>query len=225
MAIIYCIATQTHQTLVTLGNYMLSALLHGTLLGFLLSILIGPVFFMLIKTSINDGFRDAMFLEAGIFLSDIFCITLSYLGLAQLFMNPENEKIILLCGGVILIVFGITTYLSHKKMADPDAPPIKTPIHKLMLKGFFFNMSNPSVILFWIGAVGITVSQYKNNAVNVVFYFTGTLIVVTIIDILKALLAIRIKTLLTPKMFDRINKFSGVAIFAFGIALMLKAVL
>ena len=204
---------------------MFSAFFHGILLGLLLSILIGPVFFMLIKTSIHDGFRDAMFLEAGIFLSDVFCITLSYLGLAQLFMKPEHESIILICGGIILLIFGITTYLSHKKMADPDAPPKRTPVHKLMMKGFFFNLSNPSVILFWIGAVGITASQYKSDPLNVTVYFTGTLIMVTVIDVLKALLAVRIKTLLTPKMFVRINKISGAAIFAFGLFLLMKVLL
>ena len=204
---------------------MISAFLHGILLGLLLSILIGPVFFMLIKTSINDGFRDAMYLEAGIFLSDVFCITVSFLGLAQLFMKPENEKIVLICGGIILLIFGVWTYLSHKKMADPEAPPAKTPIKKLMLKGFFFNLTNPSVILFWIGAVGITVSQYKSVSSNVAVYFTGTLLTVTIIDVLKVLLAVKIKTLLTPKMFVRINKISGLAIFAFGIFLLVKALL
>lgn len=204
---------------------MLSALFHGILLGLLLSILIGPVFFMLIKTSISDGFRDAMFLEAGIFLSDIFCITISYLGLAQLFMKPEHEPLILTCGGIILLIFGITTYFSRKKMADPDAPPKRTPIHKLMMKGFFFNLSNPSVILFWIGAVGITVSQYKSDAVDVGIYFAGTIITVVLIDVLKALLAVRIKSLLTPKMFDRINKISGAAIFTFGIFLLVKGLM
>jgi threonine/homoserine/homoserine lactone efflux protein len=203
---------------------MFSAFLHGILLGGLLSILIGPVFFMLIKTSIQDGFRDAMYLEAGIFLSDIFCITVSYLGLAQLFMKPENEKIILLCGGLILLVFGIIGFFSRKKMTDPDAPEKKTPVHKLMLKGFFFNLSNPSVLLFWIGAVGITVSQYKSDVVNVTIYFVGTLLTVSLIDVLKALLAVRIKTFLTPKMFIRINKISSLAILGFGVFLLVKAI-
>jgi len=204
---------------------MFTAFVHGILLGLLLSILIGPVFFMLIKTSINDGFRDAMYLEAGIFLSDIFCISVSYLGLAQLFVKPEYEKLILIAGGIILLIFGISTYLSHKKMADPDAPPKRTPVHKLMMKGFFFNLSNPSVILFWIGAVGITVAQYKSDASDITVYFIGTLLTVTLIDVFKALLAVRIRSLLTPKMFVRINKISGIAIFGFGVFLLVKAIL
>ncbi len=202
---------------------MFSAFFHGILLGLLLSILIGPVFFMLIKTSINDGFRDAMYLETGIFLSDIFCISISYLGLAQLFVQPEYEKIILISGGLILLLFGISTYLSKKKMSDPDAPPKKTPVHRLLLKGFFFNLSNPSVILFWIGAVGLTVTQYKNNSLDVGIYFFGTLLTVTIIDVLKALLAVKIKRLLTPTLFVKITKLSGLAIIAFGGVILFKA--
>ncbi len=108
-------------------------------------------------------------------------------------------------------------------MSDPDAPAKKTPVHQLMLKGFFFNLTNPSVILFWIGAVGLTVTQYKNNSLDVGIYFFGTLLTVTIIDVLKALLAVKIKRLLTPSLFVKITKLSGLAIIAFGGVILFKA--
>ncbi|MDA0314685.1 MAG: hypothetical protein O3A40_05240 [Bacteroidetes bacterium] len=55
---------------------MQQAILEGIELGLLLSMMIGPVFFALITTSIDHGFRQAAILALGVFL--VTCCT-SYL--------------------------------------------------------------------------------------------------------------------------------------------------
>ncbi|MCC7051155.1 MAG: hypothetical protein IT239_05185 [Bacteroidia bacterium] len=42
------------------------AVIHGVGLGLLLSILIGPVFFLLIRISIEQGAKQALTLEVGV---------------------------------------------------------------------------------------------------------------------------------------------------------------
>ncbi len=199
---------------------MIAALFQGIFLGCVLSVLIGPVFFLLIQTSIKKGFRAAMFLEIGIFASDAFCIWLCYMGLASIVQNPEYEKVIAIIGGSILIGFGIATIFSHKKMSNENPEEIKIKIPRLILKGFFFNISNPSVILFWIGSVGVAISQFNSQRGYIFAYFCGTLITVLGIDILKAYLANKIKSFLTPKMFDIVNKIAGIVIIGFGVYLI-----
>jgi threonine/homoserine/homoserine lactone efflux protein len=201
---------------------MIGALFQGVILGIILSVLIGPVFFLLIQTSIKKGFRAAMFLEAGIFLSDAFCIWLSYMGLANIVENPEYEKAIAVIGGGILIGFGVVTFMSHKPMKNVGAEEQKIKPGRLALKGFLFNISNPSVILFWIGAVGVAISRFKTQSTGLFSYFFGTLVTVLGIDILKAYLANKIKSFLTPKMFDMVNKIAGTAIIVFGVYLILS---
>ena len=43
-------------------------------IGFLLSVMVGPVFFVLLETSITKGARSALMLDLGVFISDIIYI-------------------------------------------------------------------------------------------------------------------------------------------------------
>jgi threonine/homoserine/homoserine lactone efflux protein len=47
------------------------SLLEGIELGLLLSMMIGPVFFALITTSMDQGFKQAAILAFGVLLSDL----------------------------------------------------------------------------------------------------------------------------------------------------------
>lgn len=204
---------------------MVEAIIQGTLLGLALSVLIGPVFFLLIQTSIKEGFSAALRLELGIITSDAFCIFISYLGLAKLLENQTIANYVGLGGGTMLLVIGVKTYFSHKKVAEEIIEIKKTAGYKLFFKGFLLNTSNPSVILFWLGAVGIAVSQFGQSKLNVGSYFIATLSTYFSIDILKAHLAQKVKKFLTPKSFEIINKIAGVVIFSFGIVLLFRVIL
>jgi threonine/homoserine/homoserine lactone efflux protein len=201
---------------------MLEAIWKGFLLGLLLSILIGPVFFLLIKTSIRDGFKNAMVLEAGIFLSDAVCISLSYLGMAQVLTNPTWRTPISYIGGALLLVFGAVTFRSTPTLREPLEVPKRDDFIKLFLKGFFFNISNPSVIFFWIGAVGIAVSEFEGETAHVVGYFTGTLLVVVGIDVLKAWSAQKLSKLMNESRLRLMSRIAGAGIMAFGLVLWAK---
>jgi len=43
-------------------------------IGFLLSVMVGPVFFVLLETSITKGIRAALALDIGVFISDVLYI-------------------------------------------------------------------------------------------------------------------------------------------------------
>ena len=201
---------------------MIDAIISGMGLGLLLSILIGPVFFLLIKTSIYDGFKSAMFLELGIGLSDMVCIAVSYFGLVNYLQSPEHKFIISIIGGIVLIIFGWYTMTHQTKVQDKANIPKHDDYIRLMLKGFVFNLSNPSVIFFWIGAVSLAVSQYSGNAWHVGAYFSSTLAVVTCIDIIKARLAQKLSTILNESKLAMLSKIAGISIIGFGIMILMK---
>ena len=201
---------------------MINAILSGVALGLLLSILIGPVFFMLIKTSIYDGFKSAMYLELGICISDAVCIFLSYLGLANILQEPQYRTTISCIGGVVLIIFGIVTYRSKVVLQNKIALPKRDDYLKLMLRGFVFNITNPSVIFFWVGAVGLSVSEFDGNKAHIFFYFLSTLIVVVLIDVIKAKLAMRLSKSITEKKLVMLSKIAGTGIILVGVVLIIK---
>jgi threonine/homoserine/homoserine lactone efflux protein len=199
---------------------MIHAISQGIVLGLILSALIGPVFFLLIKTSMKNGFKAALIMELGIISSDAFCIFLSYVGMASIFNNPLYKSYFIIIGSAVLMVFGVSTFLSHKKI-NSESDVLKSSNTKLILKGFFFNISNPSVLFFWIGTVGLAVSQYSSNTTKIVFYFLSTLLTVFAIDILKAYLAKAINEKINDYTLGLITKVAGVGIFLFGIYLII----
>ena len=57
---------------------MLHLVFNGIIFGVLLSFLIGPVFFVLLETSIKKGLVQAIFLDIGVLLSDILYLLASF---------------------------------------------------------------------------------------------------------------------------------------------------
>jgi threonine/homoserine/homoserine lactone efflux protein len=205
---------------------MFEAFFQGIIPGLLLSAAIGPVFFMLVQTSIQRGFKLAMIMESGIILSDTFCIVCAYFGLASFFQNPAHKNLIFSVGSVILVIFGVVMFLSHKKVNfNVDDELKKGDKTRLFWRGFFFNISNPSVIFFWMAFVGLSLPQYSSQKYSAIAYFSGTILTVFSIDILKAWSANKIKRYMTQKAMVNFNKIAGLGIGVFGIFIFIKEII
>jgi threonine/homoserine/homoserine lactone efflux protein len=204
---------------------MIEAFFQGIIPGLILSAAIGPVFFMLVQTSIQRGFKLAMTMEFGIILSDTFCIICAYFGLASFFQNPNYRNAIFLVGSLTLVIFGLVMFMSHKKVNfNVDEELKKGDKTKLFWKGFFFNISNPSVIFFWMAFVGLSLPRYSQNNAHAFTYFMGTLMTVFSIDVLKAWSANKIKKYMTQKAMVNFNKLAGIGIGVFGIFIFIKEI-
>jgi len=51
----------------------MEAVFNGVIYGLVLAVLVGPVFFTLIQTSIERGFKSGVYVAIGISLSDALC--------------------------------------------------------------------------------------------------------------------------------------------------------
>ena len=206
---------------------MEQAILNGLFLGLLLSVLIGPVFFLLIEVSLREGFRSALFLDIGIILSDGFCIMVAYFGMAALLENPKNKLIFILIGSVVLILMGAIKIIPPRKAADLQG--VKTVEIKrsnafwLVFQGFLYNVLNPSVIIFWITSVGAAVALYGDKRELIGAQFTTTLTAVFFVDILKAWFAKKMRHFINPKILRRANVVVGVVFIIFGLLLIFRA--
>ena len=68
---------------------MVNDILSGIPWGIFLSFMIGPVFFILLETSIIKGFRAALVFDLGVVLGDICFIGIAYL---IFFYNFSTKK-------------------------------------------------------------------------------------------------------------------------------------
>jgi threonine/homoserine/homoserine lactone efflux protein len=202
---------------------MLKTIIEGVVLGLGLCFFIGPVFIALLHTSIKRGFKSGVFFALGVIISDMFCVTLTYLGFSQITANEEYQFWIGIGGGIVLMVFGTYEFF-HKEKVKIDIDAAYAPKLTLyVLKGFLLNIATPFVFLFWLGAVGLVSAKYGDSQQSVIIFFlsVGTTIFST--DILKSFVANKLTRFLTEKNFFWIRKIAGLLMFIFGIILIWKA--
>jgi len=199
----------------------------AVLIGFFLSFMIGPVFFMLIQTSIIKGARAAIAFDLGVILGDIVFILIAYYGSKSLLEQIKDDPRLFYIGGIILLIYGLITYLdkSQKKtIADESIVvlPEKTNYIKLFIKGFLLNFINVGVLGFWLGMIVVVGSNLKMNPSKIFNYFSVIIVSYFITDIGKILLAKQLKKKLTPKVTYKVKRSMGILLMIFGIALILK---
>lgn len=200
---------------------MLSTFFHGIGFGLVLTIMVGPVFFGLLQTSISKGFRQGIFYALGVSLSDIALIFLTYFGISVLLENITIKNIVTLIGGIVTIVFGIVYLVRPAAKAVPvaDLPKGKEKSN-IIIKGFLLNFLNPSVLFFWIGTVSLVSVSYSQSPWSIFLFFAGIIIALLSADILKAYIAHKIKVYVTDKLMAIFNKILGVIFIIAGMLIL-----
>ncbi len=203
---------------------MPEAVLSGLSLGLVLAFLVGPVFFMLLDTSIKKGFKKAVVLAFGVVLSDAFFIGLTYFSSTAIGYLAEYKTEIGVAGGILLVIFGVVNFLKkpHVKSTEIDLPDdSKSPVVDIT-KGFMMNALNPFVLIFWIGVSGVVGANQEFTDMHVVIFFGTALVTVFLTDVLKAWLASRLRSFLKPGLILLINRLSGAGLIFFGGHLLYK---
>ena len=195
-------------------------------LGFLLSFMVGPVFFVLLETSATKGFRAGLSLDLGVVLADILFLLIAYFSSFQLLENLSNQPGLYVFGGVILLIYGTTTFFRL------DFKEKKPRIHTkgkdyigLFVKGYLLNFINIGVLVFWLGVIIIVGPSLDNQPNRIVTFFSAMLGAYLVTDIFKILLAKQLRKKLTRRRIHLIKRILGVILAIFGIVLIVKGFL
>ncbi|MEQ9591775.1 MAG: LysE family transporter [Cyclobacteriaceae bacterium] len=200
--------------------------LNGIKFGILLALLIGPVFFTIIQTSIERGFWNGVLVAFGVSLSDIFYVIIVYFGLAQFLEDGQFRVYMAYGGGAILIFFGLYHVIikSRRRLGTSALSNGEAGFFKYVLKGFVINGLSPMVIVFWIGLISIASLEFNYHTGAQYFVFlTSILLTVLITDLTKAYLADKLRAMITPRLLTLINVILGVALIGFGVRLIVIA--
>lgn len=201
----------------------MEAVFNGIMYGLVLSVLVGPVFFTLIQTSIERGFKSGVYVAVGISLSDALCIAVAYLGISNLIDSPEFKRNLSYFGGAMLLCFGFYYLVFKNRKAviyNPAHIEERKPI-RLMAKGFVINGFNPMVLFFWIATIGVATGQfgYTTHGMAITF-FSAIIFTVFTTDVLKAKLSDKLRQLLTTRTVKLMNFIVGIVMVVFGLKLI-----
>ncbi len=207
-------------------------------IGFLLSVMVGPVFFVLLETSITKGIRAALALDIGVFISDILYIlfALSFVDQISSINSGENKLIFGFIGGSIFIIYGIFYFFKKSKMADLTLEAENTskevataPKDYLLLglKGFILNIANPAVIFYWLSILSLAAQSVPDNTKNpntwILLFLSILLGTYFGFDILKVIAAKRLRTLVNQNLLNALNILIGLIFLLTGVFQIIKS--
>tara|TARA_B100001057_G_scaffold496127_1_gene596794 strand:- start:830 stop:1498 length:669 start_codon:yes stop_codon:yes gene_type:complete len=196
-------------------------------LGFFLAFMIGPVFFIILETSITKGFRAAVIFDLGVIFSDVLFVLLAYFSSYQLLENLSNQPGLYVFGGTLLTAYGIITFLKKNKDKQDKSTIIPEKINyvELFVKGFLLNAINIGVLVFWLGLIIVVGPNLNGNPKRFFLFFSVLLLTYFITDVFKIILSKRLKKKLTPPIIQNLKKTVSAIIIICGIVLIIKGFL
>lgn len=207
---------------------MISDILLAIPLGILLCFMIGPVFFVLLETAAVKGFRAALVFDLGVVTADIVFIAIAYFSSYRLINSLKDEPALFIFGGLIMVTYGIISYLklkrAQKAVVDDtvEIELIKKNYANLFFKGFLLNFINVGVLGFWLLIILTFGPTLQLKTSRLIIFFASVVATYLIVDIIKILLAKKLKSKMTAKNITKIKKVTSILLVVFGASIMLQ---
>lgn len=201
---------------------MFETILQGIGAGILFSFLTGPVFFSMIKTSIEKGFKAGFSLAIGVLFSDIIFITLTIFSTQFVDYNAEYNKYVGVIGGLFLFGIGIYYLFSKVKVNYEISDAIKIRKRGYMLKGFLMCLLSPSTLMFWVMVGGIISVQLHYNMTEKIVFFVIAMTTQLSVDCAKTYYAAKLRYRIKEKNIQSLNKIAGAVILIFAIRIFIE---
>lgn len=204
---------------------MLDDILTAIPFGIILAFTIGPVFFVLLETSVTKGITSAIIFDLGVIFADIVFILVIFKSTDTLLDKIKDDPKLLVFGGALLVIYGLISFIKTSKSFRSivrEHHRIELPkkdYGKLFIKGFLLNFINIGVLLGWLGfiVIGTSITTSENG---VTIFIVTMLIAYFLTDLVKIAAAKRLKNKLTPRRIFKTKKIVALVILVFGIILL-----
>ncbi|MGB7401322.1 MAG: LysE family translocator [Arcobacter sp.] len=191
---------------------------------FLLAITPGPGVFATISRALASGFSNAAFVVLGIVLGDIIFLLLAIFGLNAI-ASILGDFFILVkyLGGIYLLFLGYKILTSKEKDTDVKAVQ-ELSWKKNFITGLLITLSNPKVILFYLGFLPTFVNLQTLSTLDIVIISLIVTFVLGGVMLFYAYSASGARNLFKSKKSKRnMNIVAGSVMITAGGALIIKA--
>ena len=192
----------------------------------LLSFSFGPLFFILLETSISKGIKHAFFIDVGVVAADITFFSVAYFGASKL-ITEENQPALFVLGGVLLSSYGVLsffkTYKKRKKQQKGKVKVIQTPnLFSLAIKGYLLNIINVAVLFFWTCVLFVIGPKFEMETGKIWLFFLATVSTYILVNLCKYYFASKLKTKLTDSILYKMKQVLNLFVFVFGVYLVVS---
>jgi threonine/homoserine/homoserine lactone efflux protein len=203
---------------------MVESIIAGIGLGIVLSFVTGPVFFALIKTSIERGFYPAICLAIGVLASDVIYVSISIYGSSFISLEQKYRLPIGLTGSTILIAIGLY-YIFKKVKIHYEQTITKRHYYGYFFKGFLMCIFNPGILLYWVTITsGIVSVSGQVKPLEIVPLYSAILITQFSMDALKAWYASKLRHKIRENTLSWLNRIAGSLMLIFAAKLIFSLI-
>ena len=197
----------------------LSPLLNGVFFGFLMSVLLGAIFFMLIQAGLRYNYKKGIIIALGVICGDSIFIFLSiyFTDYISVFID-ENKSKINVIAGIIFMLMGIFTILKNRKQNigfENDNNLKVNNARDFFLKPFIINIFNPANALWWLGLFS-TVGQTYKLSEKLIFSF-GALASIFTTEVGIAYSANKLKKYVNKRILKIVDIVAGLVLILSGL--------
>ena len=199
--------------------------------GLILSLMIGPAFFLLLETSIKKGVRAAMAFDFGILISDLIYIAIAYIfyGEVAKLVAGKHTELLKTIGGGLFIIYGVVSFFKKSKVQTQEEIDNTSNTSKdyliQFLKGLMLNLVNPMVIFYWFSVMALGTEHGADSWLDNLLFIGVLLMTFFSIDVLKIIGAKKLRPFITDQLLGSLNRITGSILFLFGVVLLLQGIL
>ncbi|MEP3278915.1 MAG: LysE family transporter [Stappiaceae bacterium] len=202
----------------------LRLILVGIAIGIAVAAPVGPVNIMAIQRSFRHGFLSGLTAGAGAVVADVLFASAAAFGVTTVAHFVEDySTTIQLVGGIVLIIFGLTTLRSHPHLVEggEGSPGILTGF----FTAFVMTITNPGAILGFVAIFGSlgSLAPAPGNYLGATGMVLGVLAGSLAWWIFISGLVSRIRHRMNDLWLERINHIAGTLLLLFGLVIFVRA--
>ncbi len=203
---------------------MISAAIFGLITGVLLCSTFGTVFFSLVQTSVDNGFRNALKIVVGVIVCDIIFVFFAIYGTSMLPVIPHFERWLAGTGILFLAALGLVNIFKGQPKLVYPTTRVGNFIY-YFTTGFLLNGLNPVNFISWVTLATYVRSSLQYDHGQVLMFFGVSLIGVFATESLIAYFAKKFQKLFTPRRILIFNRVTGVVFLGIAGQLLYSAFL
>ena len=203
-------------------------LVTGIAIGLSVTAPLGPVNIIVIRNALRRSFLIAFLTGMGAVAADVIYATVAAYGVSTIErFIADYATPLTIAGGAILVFIGVRLARSHVSLSDLA---LQEPLRRGQMLGkmattFMLTLTNPGIFFGFLAIFGTmnAVLKLGASADRPVTVVLGVVLGGTLWWLFLSFVVTKLKSRITEKIFDRINRWTGVLIAAFGFALLMQA--
>lgn len=199
--------------------HTINCIWQGLATGFVLSMMLGTVFFALIRNSISFGYKTGIWIATGVILCDIMFISLALLSQPFAVFLSKYKNEISIGGGVILMVMGLLMFFKSEPELQEGKAFGQGSKWYYIGNGFLLNVVNPVNFFSWLGISSFLTIKYQYGINDKIIFFAASLLSIFLAEFGIAFFASKLSRWISQRALKRINQISGLVFLLVGIKL------